>query len=140
MIRLDVDVRPLQRLVDRLNTGYRRTKTSQHGLALKVAQAMKELAERRVAVTKTAPDGTPWRGWAPSYAATRSSKHSLLVDTRELLKGFVASATPSGRLARLENTAEHAVYVQKERPFMGVGPKERDAAEDQALMWLDRAL
>lgn len=136
----DIDVRPLQRLVDRLNAGYRRTKTTQHRLARTVAEACAEIAERRVRVTKIAPDGTPWRPWSASYAATRSGTHSLLIDTRELANSFEAEATPSGRYARVRNSAPHAGYVQAKRPFLGVGKLERAAAERAALDWLERAL
>ncbi len=140
MIKLDVDVRPLQRMVDRLNAGYKRTKTTQYRLALSVAEACAELAERRVRVTKTAPDGTPWHAWSASYARTRKSNHSLNVDTKELLRSFEATATPSGRYARVTNSAPHAGYAQGQRPFLGMGRAERSAAEDVALAWLERVV
>lgn len=140
MIKQAVNVRPLQRLVGQLLQGFRRAKADQRSLALKVADVIKEVAEHRVAVTKIAPDGTPWLPWSAGYAATRSGQHSLLVDTRELLTSFRAGASAAGQVAHVFNDAPHSGYAQAKRPFLGVGALEQNTAEDAALDWLERML
>jgi len=140
MIKQAIDARSLQRLVAQLTQGYRRRKADQRNLALKVADAAREIAEHRVAVTKTAPDGTPWLPWAAGYAATRKGQHSLLVDTRELLNSFRSGASAAGQVAHVFNDAPHAGFAQARRPFLGVGALEQSAAEDAALDWMERML
>ncbi len=138
MLRLSVDLRQLHKLSRRLDAAYARTKTGRAAMALKIAEGIKELAEERIRTTKTAPDGTPWLPWASSYAATRSGTHSLLMDTRELLDSFEASASAAGQQAKVANTADHAGYVQAKRPFLGIGAREQALAEELAQDWLER--
>lgn len=140
MIKLTVNTRQLQALGKRLGMAASRSKQGRYKLALKVAEALKDIAERRVEHTKTAPDGTPWAPWSASYADTRGAGHSLLVDTRDLLDSFEASASPGGYSVRLVNTVDHAGYVQDKRPFLGIGRLEQEASEDLALEWLGRLL
>jgi hypothetical protein len=139
-MKLSVNVRQLQALVKRLGDAYVRSKKGRHTLASKIADELKEIAENRVEHTKTAPDGTTWDPWSSSYAATRGGQHSLLVDTRELLTSFDASASAAGNVVTLRNDAPHAGYVQAKRPFLGIGRLEQEASEDLALNWLGRLL
>lgn len=49
--------------------------------------------QERLQNEKTAPDGTPWKEWSASYAATRGPQHSLLIN-----EGF------------LQTTIQHAAF------------------------------
>lgn len=140
MIQFRADTRKLQTLIRRLGGNLKRAKSGQRRLAQDIADALQKLAERRIRTTKADPDGVPWRPWSNSYAATRGGSDSLLMDTRELLNSFEATATPGGQFAKLTNTAPHAGYVQKERPFMGIGRAEEREIEDIAERWLERLL
>lgn len=140
MISAKVDVRPLHKIVKQLYAAHSRAQTEKRPLARSIANALVEIAERRVRSTKTAPDGTPWAPWASSYAATRSGQHSLLMDTRELLRSFEPYVSGAGLVAGVRNTADHAGYVQEKRPFLGIGRQEVRASEDAAIEYLERLL
>jgi hypothetical protein len=139
-MRLRVDARRLQTAANKLNTGAKRLQSSRHALALSIAQTLKEIAERRIRVDKTDPDGVPWKPWSDSYAATRRGGHSLLIDTHALLEGFTATASPAGNVAEVANRVGYAGFVQKQRPFLGIGAEERDVIGHLSKSWLSRIL
>lgn len=140
VISAKLDVRPLHALVKRMYRAYSRAEVERRPLARSIANALAEIAERRVRTTKIAPDGTPWAPWADSYARTRSGQHSLLMDTRELVDSFEPYVSRAGQVAGVKNTADHAGYVQAEREFLGMGPLEESAAEEAAREYLERLL
>jgi hypothetical protein len=137
---MSIDARALTRLVGSLGASVRRAPSAQYALARGVAEGVKQLAEHRVRRTKLAPDGSRWKRWSPRYAATRTAKHSLLVDTKRLSRSFRAQASPAGRVAKIWNTAPYAGYVQAKRPFFGIGPAEETLIEGLTLAYMRKLI
>lgn len=73
--------------------------------------------------TKTDPEGLRWKRWSTSYAATRKSGDSLLVDSGDLERGIEARIA-GDRLSIGVLGADYAAPVQRLRPFMGIGPRD----------------
>ena len=140
MLKMSVDARGLARLVGSLSASVRRAPAAQHALAKGIATGARRLAERRVLRTKQDPEGRPWKKWSPRYAATRTAKHSLLVDTKRLSRSFRSSASPAGRVAKVWNTAPYAGYVHDKRPIFGIGPAEETLIEGLTLAHMRRVL
>jgi hypothetical protein len=84
-----------------------------------LAAKVKQQTRQRFLTTKQSPDGEPWRPWSPGYAATRQRKHSLLIDTRMLLKTLATKASAGGLL--FGSPRPYAAKVQAIRPFLGIG-------------------
>ena len=139
-MRLRVDARKLQGAANRLAGARQRSISTRRALAQSIASHLEGLALRRMLVDKTDPDGVPWQPWQPSYADTRTAGHSLLIDTRELVESFTTYASPNGAIAQVLNSAPHAGYVQKARPFLGFGFEEEEATQHRANGWLSRLL
>jgi hypothetical protein len=140
VIKLLVEQRKLKALVKQITSSKARQRDLLPGLARDLARGMAAIVRRRIKVTKTAPDGVPWRAWATGYARTRKAHHSLLVDTRKLLGNIVPYSAPSGKLATISAKVPYAGYVQAKRPFLGVGDLEQTLVDTLAARYVRRML
>ena len=140
MIQILIGQGELKKLARRIASAKEQQLRLLPALARDLAAGYAKLTKRRILVTKTAPDGTRWRSWATSYAATRSSQHSLLVDTKKLLRSIEHYSAPSGKLASVRTKVPYAGYVQKKRPFLGIGDQERALADKLAERFVRRVL
>jgi phage virion morphogenesis protein len=118
-------IRLLQRRVDR-KSNYTRL----------IGPLLKRQTQDRIRNQKSSPSGEAWAPWSTSYAATRTSRHSLLIDTRELLKTLewdhdqdtveIRSPKPySGYL-------QHGTRKMPAREFLGLSGANRRDIEDLA--------
>ncbi len=132
MIKIIASARRLDELARRFQAMHARAKNVQPRVARTLARRLKGIAENRVRVTKLDPAGRRWRPWSDSYARTRGPQHSLLVANGDLLRGFRAYASPSGRMVTLSNVEPHARWANIRRRFLGFGKLEEQAGEDIA--------
>jgi hypothetical protein len=84
-----------------------------------LAKVVRGQTLKRIEQTKTSPDGERWRPWSPAYALTRKRKHSLLIDTRALLRTLAMRS--AGGEVFFGSPQPYARHVQRERPFLGFG-------------------
>lgn len=78
-----------------------------------------EQIKRRIRTEKSAPDGRRWAAWSTAYATTREpGKHSLLIDTGELLESITISQGPVATFVGTGQSYAEAVHAK--RPFVGV--------------------
>lgn len=49
-------------------------------LAYNIGALLESSTKERIATEKTGPEGEPWAEWSEAYAATRQTRHSLLID------------------------------------------------------------
>lgn len=98
-----------------------------------------EQTKRRIEVEKTAPNGAAWAKWTQSYAATRSSGHSLLIDTRALLTSIKASVTKDGASVHSDAQNKHgdhySMAVQDKRPYLGLSASNEDELQELISAW-----
>lgn len=78
----------------------------------------------RIKKEKRSPDGEPWQAWSEGYAATRKRRHSLLVDTKDLMK-TIRSVRQGSASRSVGSPMKYAPHVQKVRPFIGLGTNKR---------------
>lgn len=107
-----------------------------------VAKVAQKQTERRVSTEKTDPDGSPWASWSDSYAESRQSFHSLLINSKELFRSF---RIVLGREAALMGTeVPYASFVQKgtstmpARPFLGVSSSNLQDMQARLDEWVSK--
>lgn len=113
----------MRQLLDRL-TRIEKEFNSPGALKRTLGRTLVAQTKMRIEHEKAAPDGTRWKPWAPSYAATRGPQHSLLMDSRAMLQSIRASVTKDG-----VSVTSDRVYsgVQNEvRPFLGISDKNEE--------------
>lgn len=101
------------------------------GLKL-LAAKVKEQTRARFS-TKRSPDGERWDRWSDEYAETRTSRHSLLVSTRLLLRTISVRSTTRGITIGSRRT--YAAAVQAKRPFLGIGKSNVKPLERALGSW-----
>lgn len=114
----------------------------------KLAATVGKQTVKRVRSTKRDPGGRPWKAWSPSYAATRRSGHSLLIDKEELLAGLEDTSGTNEAIQRdgketlYGSDALYAQHVQRVRPFLGVKDGSAEHDELQAVLddWGEREM
>jgi phage gpG-like protein len=99
-----------------------------------IAALMEAQTKRRIADTKTAPDGSRWKAWSPEYAKTRSPKHSLNIDTQNLLDSIAGQADARG--ARVGTNVAYSKYVQARRPFIGLADEDVVEITEMLSDWM----
>ncbi|MEW6648153.1 MAG: phage virion morphogenesis protein [Pseudomonadota bacterium] len=145
-LQVTTDTRGLQRLATAIN---RLTEADTHELldylgALGVSQT-----QHRIAVEKTAPDGTPWKPLDPGYAARKRGSGGILELEGDLLisidhqvgAGFVMWGSPLeyAALQQLGGTPDMppGPAAVEARPYLGLSDANVEEAQMLIGVWLD---
>jgi len=101
-------------------------------VAGEIAGLLKSQTQRRLAETKTGPDGTPWPEWSEAYAETRHGGHSLLQGEGDLHDDILTYADARG--AEVGSPLDYAAIHQfggeevgmniPARPYLGLSPDD----------------
>jgi len=104
-------------------------------LMQRIADHLVASTRARIRTTKTSPDGTPWRPWAPATADARTADGSavfgLLFRTGFLYQSIQASV--QGTQVTVFSDAPYAKHLQQgttrmpARPFLGISQGDQDA-------------
>jgi phage virion morphogenesis protein len=110
-------------------------------LAYNIGQLLESSTKERIATEKAAPDGEPWAEWSQAYAATRQSRHSLLIG--EGNPGLLESIQnySSGPVAEVGTNLVYGAIHQfggagvgkpalPARPYLGVSDADRRDIRD----------
>lgn len=100
-----------------------------------IGDLLVQQTKRRISVEKTEPSGRPWARWSPSYAATRSAGHSLLIDTGALLNSIKASVTKKSGVS-IDSSVAYAGYVQSKRAFLGISKANSNELSTLVQKWM----
>lgn len=125
MSTLLVDTSQLRRLGARLRAFEAEAKAD---LLESIAGLLEAQTKRRIADEKETPDGVPWDDWSPAYAKTRRPRHSLLIDTGNLLDSVFAEV--EGDTVRVTAGMQYSEFVNHEREFLGLSQANRDEIVD----------
>lgn len=127
---VETDVSVAARALGRLN------ETQLAQIMYEVGALIEDQTKLRIADDKTSPEGSPWEPWSQGYAASRSTRHSLLVgagDLRDSIQNYSA-----GHEAIVGSPLIYAAPHQfgsptqgiPARPFLGLSADNRTAIED----------
>jgi phage virion morphogenesis protein len=118
--------------------------TDLEDMAFNAGALLESSTQERIASEKAAPDGTAWPAWSDSYARTRTSSQSLLVqggDLREATQNYTTGTTARvgnnlvyGAIhqmgGEIENAWGRGISVTiPARPYLGLSDADRDALE-----------
>lgn len=124
-------------------------------VAAPVAELVKETARTRIAVTKTAPDGSKWKDVTPRYRSRKerlgktsgilvfdgSLRDSLRSGTEKTATGvkawITAGVSTDGGMGKAPSL-KYASRQQRERPFLGFGAEEEKVVKSAFESWLRR--
>lgn len=96
---------------------------------------------RRIAETKTAPDGSRWAALAATTSAAKKGRGGILVDHGNLLASITYEA--SARSVIAGSVMAYSVYLQEgtesmpARPFLGLSAQEYGDIDDLMADWLE---
>ena len=100
----------------------------QHRALGLVTEAIAEDARLRLEDDETAPDGSRWDPWSPSYALTRGAGHKLLFDSGDLADSIMAKVQGANYVVGSE--LDYALVHQSSRPYVGVSGEVEQAIDD----------
>lgn len=102
---------------------------------------------QRIAVEKTAPDGSAWPPWSAAYAARRPAKGGLLeldgqlIDSIEWeLEGLAAVSVGSRMIYALVHQLGDDRRNIPERPYLGLSDADEETLQATADAWLGRVM
>ncbi|MDJ0827763.1 MAG: phage virion morphogenesis protein [Rhodobacter sp.] len=117
-------------------------------LAFNIGALLESATQARIADEKAGPDGAPWADWSEAYAATRGSRHSLLVGENILLGSVQNYST--GTTARVGSNMVYAAIHQfggaevgsniPARPYLGLSGDDRAEIRDLVIGEVREAL
>lgn len=122
-------------------TRIERALSSPGTLKRSIGRTLVQQTRRRLLTEKTAPDGTPWAPWSPTYAITRGGKHSLLIDSGAMLnsiKATVRGASGSVAFVSIDSDLDYSAVNQKTRPFLGMSDENESEIQDIVGDWMER--
>lgn len=96
---------------------------------------------RRIAETKTAPDGKRWADVSPATAQAKNGRGGILVDHGNLLASITHEA--SAKSVITGSIMGYSVYVQEgtktmpARPFLGLSSQDYQDIDDLMSDWLE---
>lgn len=134
MITIHLGARGLQELIDRVTQIEKRLKAT-GTLKRQISKLLLEQTRRRFK-TKTDPDGAAWAPWSDNYAATRSARHSLLIDSRALLNSIKATTRQTG--VAVTSDRVYAARQNAVRTFLGMGEQDTEQLEKLVDKWMER--
>ncbi|SNR22887.1 phage virion morphogenesis protein [Paracoccus sediminis] len=106
-------------------------------LVFAIGELMVTQTKTRIADEKTDPDGAPWAPWSDAYAATRSARHSLLVDVGNpgLLESIANHSTADAAIVGTNLVYGRVHQVGSDdgaipaRPYLGLSGENRREIE-----------
>lgn len=96
---------------------------------------------RRIAETKTAPDGKRWADLSPVTVKAKKGRVSILVDQGDLLKSITREAARNSVI--VGSIMNYAVHLQEgtkhmpARPFLGLSAQDYQDIDDLLAGWLE---
>ncbi len=120
-----------------------------------IAELVKTAALQRFVITKTAPDGTPWKAVSQKYlrrklaagrtsgtliltGALRDSLRSGMTTEAETVTAWVTAGLSTDGGKGKAASIKYAARQQKDRPFLGVGKAEEEIVRSAFENWLRR--
>lgn len=113
--------------------------------ASKIAEAG---VKKRLMLTKSEPNGTPWSPWKPMTAAYRMKKGNaglgLLFDSGNMMRSISSKRSLMG--FETSPSVSYAEALQngrkgmKKRPFMGFSIEDKAGIETAMLAWIERSM
>lgn len=147
-IQIDVsDLKPMQKAIKRL------AELDFSDLMGNLASEVESQTRERISETKRGPDGRLWKKWSKKYAGSkhgppshephpgeriRSGIHSILYLEGNLLDS-IQSDTAGPMEFEVGSNMIYARRQQADRPFIGLGKRDREDLVDMAEVWLERA-
>ena len=125
--------------MERLQYAIRRLSLHDMDALLEVIGSTVESQTRtRISTEKTDPDGGKWKPWSSSYAATRHSGHSLLVNDGNLRDSIEFQV--EGNSVVIGSNLVYAGYQNATRTFLGLSDENQDELQHTINDWMRREM